>query len=206
MAGVNQLTDAFVNELKDVYHAEKQITKALPKMIKAASNPELRSAFEHHLDETRGQVDRLESCFESLDLAPKTKTCHGMVGILEEGAELMKEDGDAAVLDAMFIAAAQRVEHYEISAYGTLVEWAKQLGLDCRSLLEENLAEEKAADQKLTRIAEKSINRAAASGREPQLAHDRGRPGERLARGASRVREAVTGRKGTSRGRSARKR
>lgn len=174
MAGMNQLTDAFVNELKDVYHAEKQITKALPKMIKAASNDKLRTAFEQHLEETREQVGRLEECFQSLDLPPKAKTCQGMMGILEEGAELLEQDGDPAVLDAMFIAAAQRVEHYEITAYGTLIEWAKQLNLGCRSLLEQNLSEEKAADQKLTRIAEQSINKMAASGREPAVAHDRG--------------------------------
>lgn len=206
MAGMAQLTDAFVNELKDVYHAEKQITKALPKMIKAASNPELRTALEQHLDETRGQVERLESCFESLDMPPKTKTCAGMLGILEEGSELMKESGDPAVLDAMFIAAAQRVEHYEISAYGTLVEWAKQLGLDCRSLLEQTLAEEKAADQKLTRIAERSINLAALSGREPQMAHDRGRMGGMSGRASRGRRTAASRKRTTGRSRTGRKR
>lgn len=199
MPGMNQLTDAFVNELKDVYNAERQITKALPKMIKAASNDKLRSAFEQHLEETRAQVGRLEECFQSLDLAAKGRPCHGMMGILEEGSELLKEDGDPAVLDAMFIAAAQRVEHYEITAYGTLIEWAKQLNLDCRSLLEQTLSEEKATDQKLTRIAEQSINRMAASGREPAIAHDRGQRSTGRSAGSRSTRKLATGRSRSTR-------
>jgi ferritin-like metal-binding protein YciE len=165
MAGMKTLRDLFEDELRDVYDAEKQIVKALPKMIKASGSEELSSALESHLEETRGQVERLERVFESLDMRARGKHCEGMAGILEEGANLLQEDGDESVLDAGFIAAAQRVEHYEITAYGSLMAWAKALGLkDALSLLKENEAEEKAADKKLTAIAESGINQAAAAG------------------------------------------
>jgi ferritin-like metal-binding protein YciE len=165
MAGMKTLRDLFEDELRDVYDAEKQIVKALPKMIKASGSEELSSALESHLEETRGHVERLERVFESLDMSARGKHCKGMAGILEEGANLMQEDGDESVLDAGFIAAAQRVEHYEITAYGSLMAWAKALGLkDALSLLKENEAEEKAADKKLTAIAESGINQAAAAG------------------------------------------
>ena len=139
--------------------------KALPKMIKSSTSEELGSALETHLEETRGQVERLEQVFEALDLRPRGKHCDGMAGILEEGKSLMEEDGDEAVLDAGYIAAAQRVEHYEITAYGSLMAWAKALGLkDALSLLKQNLEEEKAADQKLSALAESGLNQAAAAG------------------------------------------
>ena len=169
MAGMKTLRDLFEDELRDVYDAEKQIVKALPKMIKASASEELSSALEAHLEETRGQVERLERVFESLDLRPRGKHCEGMAGILEEGKNLMEEDGAESVLDAGFIAAAQRVEHYEITAYGSLMAWAKVLGLkDALSLLGENEQEEKAADKKLTAIAQSGINQAAAAGQESE--------------------------------------
>ena len=165
MAGMKTLRDLFEDELRDIYDAEKQIVKALPKMIKSSTSEELGSALETHLEETRGQVERLEQVFEALDLRPRGKHCDGMAGILEEGKSLMEEDGDEAVLDAGYIAAAQRVEHYEITAYGSLMAWAKALGLkDALSLLKQNLEEEKAADQKLSALAESGLNQAAAAG------------------------------------------
>ena len=164
MAELDTLNKLFEDELRDVYDAEKQILKALPKIIKAASNDELRQALSSHLEETRGQVERLEQAFESLDLKPKGKHCAGMAGILEEGSDLLEEDGDEAVLDAGFIAGCQRVEHYEITAYGTLMAWAKLLGYrDAFNLLKANEQEEKAADAKLSKIAESSINQQAMS-------------------------------------------
>ena len=164
MAELDTLNKLFEDELRDVYDAEKQILKALPKIIKAASSDELRQALSSHLEETRGQVERLEQAFESLDLKPKGKHCAGMAGILEEGSDLLEEDGDEAVLDAGFIAGCQRVEHYEITAYGTLMAWAKLLGYrDAFNLLKANEQEEKAADAKLSKIAESSINQQAMS-------------------------------------------
>lgn len=163
MAELNTLHDLFEDELRDVYDAEKQILKALPKVIKAAKDAQLREALTMHLEETRGQVERLEQAFESLDLKPRGKHCAGMAGILEEGSDLLKEDGNDAVLDAGFIAGCQRVEHYEITAYGTLMAWAKLLGYDeALKLLAANEREEKAADMKLTKIAESVVNAEAA--------------------------------------------
>ena len=162
MAELNTLNDLFENELRDVYDAEKQILKALPKIIKAAKDAGLREALTMHLDETRGQVERLEQAFASLNLEPKGKHCAGMAGILEEGSDLLEEDGNDAVLDAAFIAGCQRVEHYEITAYGTLMAWAKVLGHEeALKLLEVNEREEKAADMKLSKIAE-AVNLKAA--------------------------------------------
>jgi ferritin-like metal-binding protein YciE len=167
MPGMKTLRDLFEDELRDVYDAEKQIIRALPRMIKATGSEELSSALEAHLEETRGHVERLERVFESIDRRPRGKRCEGMAGILEEGANLMEEDGEESVLDAGFIAAAQRVEHYEITAYGSLMAWAKALGLkNALSLLKENEQEEKAADQKLSALAESGINQAAAAGQE----------------------------------------
>jgi ferritin-like metal-binding protein YciE len=170
MAELNTLNKLFEDELRDVYDAEKQILKALPKIIKATSNDELRQALSSHLEETRGQVERLEQAFESLDLKPKGKHCAGMAGILEEGSDLLEEDGDDAVLDAGFIAGCQRVEHYEITAYGTLMAWAKLLGYrDAFNLLKANEQEEKAADAKLSKIAESAVNQqAVAAGQESE--------------------------------------
>lgn len=157
------LSDLYVEELRDLYNAERQILKALPKIIKAASHDELKEALESHRQETEGHVTRLDQIFEDLGKNAKGKTCHGMQGVLSEGAELIEEDPEAMVLDAGIIAAAQRVEHYEIAAYGSVRTWAEQLGLDDHvALLEQTLNEEKAADQKLTALATESINEDAA--------------------------------------------
>jgi len=156
------LHEMLVDEIRDLYHAEKQMTKSLPKMAKAATHEDLREAFETHLEETQEQINRLEEVFEALGERPKAKPCPGMAGIIQEGQETMQEDADGAVLDAALIAAAQRAEHYEIGAYGTCAEWARLLGLnDVVSLLEQTLEEEKATDKKLTSLAEQEINRAA---------------------------------------------
>ena len=163
MATEGTLHDAFLNELKDVYDAERQLTRALPKMAKAASNDELREALEKHLNETEGQVSRLEQVFEALDETIKGKHCEGMAGIIAEGKTIMEEDLDEDAMDAALIAGAQRVEHYEMAAYGTLIAWARAMGHDeVISLLEESLEEEKAADKKLSSLAEGGINQAAA--------------------------------------------
>lgn len=152
MAAEN-LQELFVEELRDVYDAEKQITKALPKMARAVESDELRTAFEEHLDITRMQINRLEEVFKSLGLAARGKTCDGMKGLLEEGQSHM-EELDGSTLDAALIGAAQRVEHYEIAAYGTLATWADLLGYqDAKDLLGQTLEEEKEADEKLTGIA-----------------------------------------------------
>jgi ferritin-like metal-binding protein YciE len=151
-----------VDEIKDLYHAEKQLTKALPKLAKAATHDDLRDAFETHLEETQEQISRLEEVFEALGEKVKAKPCKGMAGIIEEGSELLKEDVDGSVLDAALIAAAQRAEHYEIGAYGTCIEWARLMGhTEVVALLEQTLDEEKAADKKLTMLAEQEINQAA---------------------------------------------
>jgi len=163
MADTGTLHDAFLDELRDAYDAEKQLVKALPKLAKAASSPELRSAFEAHLEETKGHVENLEEVFASLDEKVRGKHCDGMEGIIEEGKSVMEEDFDEVTMDACLIAAAQRAEHYEMAAYGTLVAWAKGMGhSDAERLLQEILDEEKAADEKLTAIAEGGINQEAA--------------------------------------------
>ena len=157
------LHDAFIDELRDAYDAEKQVLKALPKMARAASSADLRAAFETHLEETRGQVDRLEQVFASLDEKVRGKHCDGVAGIIEEGKKVMEEDFDDTTMDACLIAAAQRVEHYEMAAYGTLVAWAEAMGHnDAAALLRETLDEEKAADEKLTEVAESGVNQEAA--------------------------------------------
>lgn len=152
MAAEN-LQELFVEELRDVYDAEKQITKALPKMAKAVESDELRAAFEEHLEITRMQINRLEEVFKSLGLAARGKTCDGMKGLLEEGQSHL-EELEGSTLEAALIGAAQRVEHYEIAAYGTLATWAELLGYqDAKDLLGQTLEEEKEADEKLTGIA-----------------------------------------------------
>lgn len=162
MAEMNTLQDLFEDELKDIYDAENQILKALPKIIKAVNNDDLREGLTAHLEETRGHVTRLEAAFDSLDLKPKKKHCAGMAGILKEGSDLLDEDGDDAVLDAGLIAGCQRVEHYEIVAYGCLIAWAKTLGHSkAATLLAQNEQEEKAADEKLSVVAE-TVNQQAA--------------------------------------------
>jgi ferritin-like metal-binding protein YciE len=164
MAG-NTLRDALVDEIRDLYNAEKQLTKALPKMAKAACSDELRAALESHLEETQGQVTRLERVFELLDEKPRGKHCAGIAGIIEEGAETLEDDLDGAVLDASIIAAGQRAEHYEIAAYGTVIAWAEALELsEVAEVLTETLDEEKAADEKLSALAEAGINEAATAG------------------------------------------
>jgi ferritin-like metal-binding protein YciE len=163
MADAGTLHDAFLDELRDTYDAEKQLTKALPKMAKAATSPDLRAAFETHLEETRGHIDRLEQVFKSLDEKVRGKHCDGIAGIIDEGKSMMGEDFDEAAMDASLIAAAQRVEHYEMAAYGTLVAWARVMGhTEAASLLQETLEEEEAADKKLSALAEGGINQEAA--------------------------------------------
>jgi ferritin-like metal-binding protein YciE len=163
MPDAGTLHDAFVDELRDMYDAEKQLLKALPKMAKAASSPALRSAFESHLEETRGHVQRLEQAFETIDETAKGKHCDGIAGIIEEGKSIMEEDFDDATMDACLIAGGQRAEHYEMAAYGTLVAWAQAMGHnEAAMLLQENLDEEKAADEKLSDLAEGGINQEAA--------------------------------------------
>jgi ferritin-like metal-binding protein YciE len=158
---VNTIDGLFVEELKDLYSAENQITKTLPKLIKAASSEELRSAFEHHLKETEGHVERLEKVFEILGSSPKGKTCDGMKGVLDEGSELLHETVEGSVRDAALISAAQRVEHYEMAAYGIVRSYAEKLGQSQISeILQKTLQEEKAADKKLTEISQK-LNRHA---------------------------------------------
>jgi ferritin-like metal-binding protein YciE len=163
MAEAGTLHDAFIDELRDTYDAEKQLTKALPKLAKAASSPELREAFESHLEETQGQIGRLERVFSGLDEKPRGKHCDGIAGIIEEGKAIMEEDFDETTMDACLIAAGQRAEHYEMAAYGTLVAWARAMGHDeAADLLQETLDEEKAADEKLSGLAEGGINQGAA--------------------------------------------
>jgi ferritin-like metal-binding protein YciE len=160
----NDLHELFLDELADVYNAEQQLTKALPRMAKAAESDELREAFESHLEETTRQAERLEEVVEKLGESLKRKTCAAMKGLVEEAQELMKEQKDSSALDAALIAAAQKVEHYEIASYGTLCAWAKQMGHDeALELLEETLEEEKAADENLTTIAESIANARAES-------------------------------------------
>ena len=158
------LEDAFIDELRDTYDAEKQLVKALPQLAKGATSEELRDAFESHLEETRGQVTRLEQVFAALGEKVRGKHCDGIAGIIEEGASILEEDFDEPTMDACLIAAGQRAEHYEMAAYGTLVAWAKALGRDeAAELLEQTLEEEKAADKKLSGLAEGGINDEAAN-------------------------------------------
>jgi ferritin-like metal-binding protein YciE len=158
---VTTIEELFIDELKDLYSAENQITKSLPKLVKAATAPELRDAFESHLKETFGQIERLDQVFKILGKSPRGKTCHGMKGVLEEGAEVLKEVEKGSILDAALISAAQRVEHYEMAGYGCVREYARLLGQDeIAKLLDETLAEEKAADSKLGKVA-RQVNPAA---------------------------------------------
>lgn len=166
--GLESLHDLFVHELKDVYNAEKQILKALPKMAKATDNEQLKAAFQEHLEVTEKQVERLERVFEILEKPARGKKCVGMEGLIEEGQELISEDAPPAVMDAGLIACAQKIEHYEICAYGTLATYAEQLGLDeAKELLGDTLAEEKETDEKLTQLASE-INFEAVSAEEEE--------------------------------------
>jgi ferritin-like metal-binding protein YciE len=157
-----KLDDLFHDTLKDIYFAEKKILLALPKMAKAAQSPELKKAFQKHEGETEGQVQRLEQVFELMDKKPQGKTCDAIIGILEEGQEVMKEYKGSPALDAGLLAAAQAVEHYEISRYGTLKTWASELGMsDAEELLDATLKEEKNTDAALSQIAETVVNQHA---------------------------------------------
>lgn len=153
------LDDMYMDLLKDLYSAEKQLVKALPKMAKSAQASDLQRAFQEHLKQTEGQVERIERIFKDLEGSPRGKKCVAMEGLIEEGSEVMKEDAEPAAMDAGLIAAAQKVEHYEIAAYGTARAWAHQLGYhDAAKLLEQTLEEESMANEKLTRIAESHVN------------------------------------------------
>jgi ferritin-like metal-binding protein YciE len=162
MSKTKTLRDLFHDTLKDIYFAEKKIMGALPKMAKAVQNDELRAAFEKHLEETEGQVERLEAVFDEIDARPQGKTCDAIMGILDEGKDIMSEYKGAPALDAGLLAAAQAVEHYEISRYGTLITWADELRLThAAKLLKQTLAEEKKTDETLTGIAKTVVNMKA---------------------------------------------
>ena len=161
---LDSLEKLFLEELKDIYNAEKQLTRALPRMAKAAESPELQQAFTKHLKETEGQIRRLEQVFKGLGQAARGKKCKGMEGLIEEGKEMLEEEGEPQVVDAALISAAQKVEHYEIASYGCLRTYAELLGYtEAAQLLQQNLQEEEAADRKLTQLGESGINEAAAT-------------------------------------------
>ncbi len=158
------MNDLFYGLLQDVYFAEKELVKTLPKLANGSDSPELAEAFSDHLEQTKGHVERLEEAFKMIDMKPKAKRCDAILGIVAEGHEVMKEADDPDVRDAGVLAAAQAAEHYEIARYGTLCAWARQLGEDdVAELLHQTLEEEKEADEKLTAIADKSVNREAAA-------------------------------------------
>jgi ferritin-like metal-binding protein YciE len=164
---MDSLHDLYVNELRDLHSAERQITKALPRMAKAAQSPDLRKAFERHLAETEVQLERLDRIFADLGEKGTGKKCRGMEGVIEEGKEILEEDGDPAVIDAALITAAQKVEHYEIAGYGCVRSYAELLGYDAAAqLLQQTLEEEEATDEALTRLADGGLNRAAMAGAE----------------------------------------
>jgi len=161
---LDTLKKLYLEELRDVYNAEQQLVKALPKMAKAASAEELKDALQDHLEETKGHVERIEEIFGELDESPKGKTCHGMKGLVEEGSEILEEKGEESVIDAGIIAAAQKAEHYEIATYGTLRTWADLLGeSDAADLLQQTLDEEGDADKRLSELAEDIVNPEALS-------------------------------------------
>jgi ferritin-like metal-binding protein YciE len=165
MAEKCTLKDLFIEELRDIYHAEGQLVKALPKVAKTANNADLKAAIEQHLEETKGQVNRLERVFKAIGEKARGKKCDGMAGLIDEAKEMMEEEAEPDVLDAGIIAGSQKIEHYAIATYGCLCTWAKQLELDeAAELLGQNLEEEKAADAKLTELAESHINAQAATG------------------------------------------
>jgi ferritin-like metal-binding protein YciE len=162
-SSIKTLDDLFVHTLQDIYYAENQITKALPTMIKKATDPQLKQGFETHLRETEGQIKRLEQVFKMHGQSAKGVDCPAIDGIIKEANEVASDVADKEVLDAALLASAQAVEHYEITRYGTLIAWAKQLGRsDCASVLQQNLDEEKATDAKLTAMAERKVNLKAA--------------------------------------------
>jgi ferritin-like metal-binding protein YciE len=164
-----ELKELYIDELRDLFDAENKLVKALPKLAKAASSDKLRTGFEEHLEQTRGHVERLEEIFEGLDEKPTGKKCAGMAGLVKEGGEIMDEDFSAEVMDAALISAAQRVEHYEIAAYGCVSAWAQLLGeSEANALLEKTLEEEKETDQKLTQLAEEINVEAKGTGEEEE--------------------------------------
>jgi ferritin-like metal-binding protein YciE len=161
---VKTLDDLFVDTLKDIFYAEKQILKALPKMAKAAKSPQLQAGFEKHRNQTEGQIERLEKVFELIDVAARGKTCDAILGILEEGKTVIEEFEGSPAIDAGLVSAAQAVEHYEIARYGTLIAWAKLMGnAEIAQLLAENLAEEEQTDADLSKLAASGINKQAMS-------------------------------------------
>jgi ferritin-like metal-binding protein YciE len=165
---LNTLEKLYIEELRDLYNAENQLLKALPKMANAASSPELKEAFEKHLEQTKGHVQRLEELFEQRDESPKGKTCKAMKGLIEEGSEILKEEGEDSVLDAGMIVAAQKVEHYEIASYGSVRTFANLLGKDDEAkLLQATLDEESEANEILSQLAEGIVNEEALSETEP---------------------------------------
>ena len=175
---LNTLQDLFIDELRDLYSAENQLLKALPKMARGASSAELRQAFEEHLEQTKGHVERLEQIFDGLDESPKGKTCHAMKGLVEEGSEILDQDGEDSVLDAGIIAAAQKVEHYEIASYGTVRTFAELLDqTQASKLLQETLDEEGEANKKLNALAEDIVNPEALM--ESEMATANGKSGRR---------------------------
>jgi ferritin-like metal-binding protein YciE len=177
------LKELYIDELKDLYSAENQLVKALPKMAKAASSDELRQGFEKHFEQTKGHVQRLEKIFQALGESPKGKTCKGMQGLIEEGSEATEEDYEGSVMDAALIGAAQRVEHYEIAGYGTVRSMAQTLGEDDHvSLLEETLEEEKQTDEKLSELAAQINTQAKESGDEDEaVSRDKKKSSSRVA-------------------------
>ena len=206
MAETETLHDAFIDELRDVYDAEKQLLKALPKMAKAAESDALRTAFETHFEETQGHAARLEQVFATLDEKVRGKHCDGIAGIIEEGKAIMEEDFEGTTLDACLIAAAQRAEHYEMAAYGTLVAWARAMGHnDAAGLLEQILNEEKATDEKLTQLAEGGINQDAAERAHGSDAEDEEEDAP-AARSRPSAKKASAAKRGSSRGGSKKKR
>ena len=170
MAKFASLDDLLVHELQDIYHAEGQILKALPKMVKAATHPELKRAFEDHRRQTEGHVRRLEQAFKLLGVPARGKKCEGMAGLLEEGKKMMEEDAEPPVMDAALISAAQKVEHYEIASYGCVCTYAEMLGYDqVHDLLGQNLDEEETTDQNLTSLAESVINQEAEAAGDEEI-------------------------------------
>lgn len=164
MPGQNKsLEDLFHENLKDIYYAERKILVALPKMAKAVNSEQLRAAFEKHVEETKGQVERLKQVFKMIEQSPKGKTCPAILGLVEEGEEVMEDFEDSPALDAGLLSGAQAVEHYEMARYGTLVAWAQQLGMpEAAKLLQQTLEEEKKTDALLNKLAESAVNQKAA--------------------------------------------
>lgn len=180
MSSMDSLEDLLHDEIKDIYDAEKQLTKALPKLAKKASNEELREAFEAHLEETQTHVERLERVFKQLGMPVRGKKCEGMQHLIAEGNDMIAECEDDDTRDAVMIAAAQKVEHYEIASYGTIRTWANMLGQqELAAIFEETLGEEKAADEKLTGIAESFVNAAAAREGDEEEEQEAQRGGQR---------------------------